>query len=282
MAVKKHVELARQGRDAIAEWRAANKGVTLELSGVEFGEIDLSGADLSGAILIGCDLCGADLSGADLSRANLNKGIFRNVNLSQANLENATLIKTDLRCADLSEASLINANLSGADLSDAELSGAALKETVFRNATGYSLSRNQKSENKVKVSQFKLGRGYWILLVSFVLFLVPIAPGFLLPSTEAGPFEALLMLFFLGSSALFFLGFLIGSVFIASDKGYSGGFGAFLFILFSVVAYFLVRQEVNRGIPGMADSGLIYILLLSWMGPIILVLLPDRSKKRLY
>ncbi|QDU48447.1 pentapeptide repeat-containing protein [Gimesia panareensis] len=282
MAVRKHVELVRQGKDAIAEWRSANRGVTLELSGVEFGEIDLSGADLSGAILIKSDLCGADLSGADLSGANLNKGIFRKINLSQANQENAKLIKADLRYADLSEASLINADLSGADLSNAELDGAALKETIFHNATGYSLSRNQKSRNKVKVSQFKLGKGYWILLISLAQFLIVNAPGLLMPPAQARPFMALLMLLFMGSGALLFLGFLIGSVFIANDKGYSGGFGAFLFILFVVIAYFLTRLEVNEGIPGMADSGLIYIILLWWLGPIILMLLPDRSKKRLY
>lgn len=62
MANPEHVELARQGAAAIADWNAKNPDADLDLSNAK-----LSKANLTEAQLIGADLTEADLIGADLS-----------------------------------------------------------------------------------------------------------------------------------------------------------------------------------------------------------------------
>jgi len=93
MANPEHVEIVRQGADAIAEWRRQNPGVML----------DLSGADLSRADLSGFDLMGADLTRADLSRTDLRGATLRTAELAKAHFAEATFGSTRLLNCDLSQ-----------------------------------------------------------------------------------------------------------------------------------------------------------------------------------
>ena len=76
MPNSEHVELVKQGAEAIRRWREENPDKTLDLGGVEPrgpdpDMVDLRGADLHGANLRGAELRGADLHGVNLWEANL-------------------------------------------------------------------------------------------------------------------------------------------------------------------------------------------------------------------
>lgn len=121
MANPEHVEVVRQGAEAIAEWRRLNPTRKLELSGADLKRADLSGGDLTLANLRQATLFQADLSGADLSGADL-----RTSHLIGANLSGARLVETDLRGANLLGADLSGADLTAADLTFANLARAKL------------------------------------------------------------------------------------------------------------------------------------------------------------
>ena len=126
-----HIEIVRQGRLAIDDWRTYHPQERL----------DLSGANLSGV-----ELWAVDLSRADLWGANLRTARFSNANLSDANLAGADLTKSDLSSAvmersniaqaDLTDSNLAMANLTKSVLAEARLSGADLRHT---NMTGVNL-----------------------------------------------------------------------------------------------------------------------------------------------
>lgn len=101
MANPEHVEIVKQGAEAIREWREENPCVLFELGG----------ADLFGTNLIEADLRGTNL---------------RRVNLTEANLSRA-----DFSGANLQEANLSGANLTQAILADATLTGTRINGTIF-------------------------------------------------------------------------------------------------------------------------------------------------------
>lgn len=80
MANPEHLEIVKQGRDAIDEWRSNHKGEQLDLCGS-----DLSRADLSGANLLSTNFSGANLKGA-----NLKKAILKFANMDNSNLLGAS------------------------------------------------------------------------------------------------------------------------------------------------------------------------------------------------
>ena len=86
MANPEHVEIARQGREAIARWRRDNPGGRLDLSWADLSKTDLSQANLSGAKLGGAKLGGANLSWADLSKTDLSQAILYHTNLGNIDL----------------------------------------------------------------------------------------------------------------------------------------------------------------------------------------------------
>ncbi len=136
MANPEHVELVRQGTEAIAAWREANPEERLDLSRAYLYEIKLSGFNLRNANLRDArlgksnlsisDLSGCDLSDAYLGDAYLTNATLRGADLSRTNLHNGELSGADLTNANLTNANLTNANLTGADLSSADLSRADL------------------------------------------------------------------------------------------------------------------------------------------------------------
>ncbi len=66
MANDEHVEIVRNGKEAIAEWWAADPDGPLDLSCADLNEAYLSGANLSGAKLSGANLNGANIPVAEL------------------------------------------------------------------------------------------------------------------------------------------------------------------------------------------------------------------------
>jgi len=144
MANPEHVEVVRRGAEAIAEWRRANPGVALDLSGSDLRGVGLSGADLTGANLRRADLSGANLTSARLFRAYLLLANLSGAILKGAEVGGGVLLRAELSGADLTGASapglqlmgakLVGANLSEAYLVAADFTLADLREAVLRRA----------------------------------------------------------------------------------------------------------------------------------------------------
>jgi len=111
MVNPEHVEVVRQGPEAIARWREANLGIRLDLP-----KATLAGASLHGANLTGADLRGATLAGATLTETSLARAILAGANLHGANLFRADLSEADLNEADLAGATLTETSLARANL----------------------------------------------------------------------------------------------------------------------------------------------------------------------
>jgi uncharacterized protein YjbI with pentapeptide repeats len=174
MANMEHVQIVRQGRDAVVKWREEHPGENLDLfncymsharipmvdlhncdlrdsdfMGAMLRRANLSGCylnpahlyrsdlreiDLSRALLNGANLRGANLTGANLEQANLDAAILSGANLTGASLRRANLTRVNLTGADLTDADLTEANFSGAALNRSNLNRANLKETDFYEA----------------------------------------------------------------------------------------------------------------------------------------------------
>jgi len=124
MANPEHVEIVRQGAEAIAKWRRWHPTKYLVLSGADLAGADLAGTDLSNADLGGADLAEADVTGANLrlawlGRANLSFANLRGANLSKAFLNNAIFHASFVDDADFSNARLGYSLLAAVDLSRA-------------------------------------------------------------------------------------------------------------------------------------------------------------------
>ncbi len=135
MANAKHLELLRQGRKAILQWRQRHPDKLLDLTDADLRALDLRGlplrqADLVGADLSGCDLAGTNFSGSDLTRARL-----EGCRLIKADLYAATLFKASFRGADLSGAYLRRVRSQGADFAGCHLLKADLREGDFAGAS---------------------------------------------------------------------------------------------------------------------------------------------------
>lgn len=150
-----HVDVVRQGSDAINAWRNAHPAQRLDLSGADLplaklAEVDLSRANLSMTNLLEADLSGTLLYGADLSHSIISGAHLAQADLFEANLTDAILSGADLFAANLSQANLSRADLSAtecyvtdfagaaldhADLSYATLDRANLSRTMFTGAT---------------------------------------------------------------------------------------------------------------------------------------------------
>ena len=130
MANDEHIEIVKQGSEAIDQWRSENPDVQFDLSDANLRRADLNSSNLNGSNFRGAnltwadfrwaDLIDADFSGAKLSRADFHKADcegaeFNNADLSDANLEDANLRNTDFDGARFSQTRMINTDLGGAD-----------------------------------------------------------------------------------------------------------------------------------------------------------------------
>lgn len=143
-AAQREAELT--GVDIDHAWRAVQKKLWPDLSGINLSKANLRGVDLSSTVLIRvclheadlseANLSGADLRGTDLRGAILHEAKLRDADLSGADLRGANLWGANLFSANLSDANLSDANLphtllAGADLHGANLSGAFTRLTIF-------------------------------------------------------------------------------------------------------------------------------------------------------
>ncbi len=116
----------------------------VDLSQLNFEQVDFTGANLKGANLSRASLKGVDfeeanlegvnLNGADLESAKLFQTVLSKANLRGVCLEKAILIQTDLSLAYLERANLKGARFDKANLKEADLSGANLSESYLNNA----------------------------------------------------------------------------------------------------------------------------------------------------
>lgn len=160
MATREHIELVREGAEAVTGWRMMHPEETLDLEnadlrGVRLPEMlflganlkaaELSDADLTGAAFLGSNLDGAELFRAKLMNAELHEASLREADLRHANLVGADLHGADLSGANLENADLTGTNLSGVDFTGANLSGANLSEAnMYRaNISGANLSASR-------------------------------------------------------------------------------------------------------------------------------------------
>lgn len=147
MANPEHVEIVKQGAEAIFAWRETNRKLRLDLSRADLEEAELDGADLSEADLGGANLSGARCFFTDLSQANLVGADLRGADLSGVALATTRFIGpgtaqtaahstnfpagSDLSKADLSEAILSGANLTGTVLDGTRFKAAIIGWTVL-------------------------------------------------------------------------------------------------------------------------------------------------------
>ncbi len=130
MANPEHVEIVRQGAEAIRKWREENPGVRFDLSQAILGEVNLGEANLSES-----NLSEVILSWANLSKANLRGATFSGAVLNGANLDCANLTGANLRASDLRRAYISGADLKGTDFSRANLAWANLSGAILNKAS---------------------------------------------------------------------------------------------------------------------------------------------------
>ena len=135
---------ALSARDVTAAFFQAKSGKTIDFSGRNLRDLDLSGLDfhaarLAGADLFGADLTSANLAGVDLSGVNLNRTIVIRTDFSGANLHNATFMRPSVSTTldyDVAEAPKfagadmrnirMTSKMIGADFRGANLTGAMM------------------------------------------------------------------------------------------------------------------------------------------------------------
>ena len=151
MANPEHVELVKQGADAIREWREKNPDGRMDLEGADLSWLDLQAADLNGADLrsaklIGTNLCqaslfkaklgrviaiGADLSRTDLTKASLGSAQLLGDYVTKPGSKHTSFRELDLTGARLFGSILADAKLRNVNLSGADLSGSFLIRTTL-------------------------------------------------------------------------------------------------------------------------------------------------------
>jgi|SRR5271166_5643019 len=155
MANPEHIEIVRNGKDAITAWYQSchDHGSKIRDPVLRLNGADLEGIDLEAASLGDADLRTANLRGANLWRADLNAAMIRG-----ADLEGANLTATDLRNADLAYANLRNARIERADLSWINLNRADLSQTTLRRSKlwGAILVHTRLNDANLQKCEFSL------------------------------------------------------------------------------------------------------------------------------
>jgi hypothetical protein len=125
-AAAERLENLRFIRDRSSSSRASRPFGSLDLRGLQLGELHLVGATFTEADLTGSSLSLTDVRRAEFHKARLGGADLRGTDLSNATLSSASMRRATLRGAILSDAYVADADLRGADLSYTNLSGANL------------------------------------------------------------------------------------------------------------------------------------------------------------
>jgi hypothetical protein len=150
VASSKVLEAVKEGKQALAKFRATNPNVLLDLTEADLKGADLRGMNLRRALLVGAKLARADLSGANLSEADLTRAGLKLATLARADFRRANLYKAMLGESDATEADFGRANLNSSDFTKAKLIRASFLEADFNKA--------QLSDANVLGADFSLAR----------------------------------------------------------------------------------------------------------------------------
>lgn len=139
LAAQKHAKSQSAGlkKQLLAELQAGdvrkfNKHSAADRKSAQpFRKARLKDLDLSGVNFSNVDLLESDFSNATLAGANLQNAVLRKVNFTGADLSGAKLKSANLRGADLTNADLTKAGLENVTLNDAILKGAVLNGVKF-------------------------------------------------------------------------------------------------------------------------------------------------------
>jgi hypothetical protein len=158
MANEEYLQILKQGVETWNHWRENNPEVYVDfskadfqgmnLSHIDFGEVNLSKTDFSGANLRCAGLDKADLTHAKLVEVNLNAASLYGTKLNNARLLKVDLSGAALNGASLRESSLDEVNFSFSWLYDADFSDAFMGWTTF----GYSDLSTVKGLDTIKHS----------------------------------------------------------------------------------------------------------------------------------
>jgi hypothetical protein len=151
VAINEHIEILRQGRQAIHEWKKRNPDGKLDGSHGDLTWAKLAGADLSRTDLRHADFTGADLTGASLEHAWLCYATLAGANLLRAHMRGADLSGANLTEACLRQAHLRGALLQHVDFSDADLRDADLTESNLRGAAFVHAAVDRANLSRAKV-----------------------------------------------------------------------------------------------------------------------------------
>ncbi len=156
MANAEHIDIVKQGCDAIKTYLETHQDAMFDLSGADLSWLDLNNMDLRGAILRNANLSGASLRGANLRSADLRWAILNGANLSRAKLGMANLSHASLRDAYLSHTNLTKANLENADLRNANGSETILSGVVLTGAKVHNLKADKWDTSALKCEWLNL------------------------------------------------------------------------------------------------------------------------------
>jgi len=106
----------------------------MNLSNLDFSNVNLSTADLSGSNFSGCNLSNADLSIARFSNTVFSNANMQGINISVSDFSNADFSGTNLSMSNLSNSLGMNANFMGTNASFVDFSNSNLKDAKFEGA----------------------------------------------------------------------------------------------------------------------------------------------------
>ena len=139
-----HLKIFNLGIKEFNTWRLRNPNITMDLSGMNFAEMNLDEINFSGVLLHDSTFSGASLIGADFSQSNISNCIFNNADArlakfdgavaSKARFINTNLSKAYMRVGFFDYADFTGADLSKTSFRHSSLNGAVLKKTKANKA----------------------------------------------------------------------------------------------------------------------------------------------------
>jgi uncharacterized protein YjbI with pentapeptide repeats len=123
-----------------------------DLAGIRLDDLQLTGANFGGMNLTKARFADATLSNADLSHANLASAVFQHTklpraSLTHANASGANFYAADFYGADLSHANLSGAFFEGAKVTSANFTGADVRQARLAFSIGFTFAQLSSTAN---------------------------------------------------------------------------------------------------------------------------------------